>query len=934
MKKFILFLLMIMSSSLVFADDADFVKDGLAYKILSLSPAQLEVVAKEEGYVGNITIPDYVMLEGKKFTVTSIGENAFSGLDPYNCNITGIVLPSGLVTIKESAFTWSRGIKKLKLPNGLKSIGANAFVYCNMDSLIIPGTVKTLSIYCFDGCESLEYLEFEEGVTKIPKMTFSSCPKLKTLILPSSINTIEAAAFEATPVKTVISKRKTSPEISGSYWFSGGRGTHTLYNPFTYSDSDDKPICVLVVPSGSTESYKNLTTQDNKAAWPVETIEEYNEGTDFSLIGTEFSSNDNNYIVTNAGSTNNVQLVGNVDSEVTNISIPVSVDYNGSLYKISSINTTHYSQNKKLRDVTAYSNSPLDINANTFSNVTCLMGHLYVPKGKVNVYKQATGWNEFSNISEIKDKYKLIYKIGGELYKSYEIEEGATITPEPAPVKEGYTFSGWSVIPATMPAHDVTVTGSFTINKYKLTYVIDGVVYQSYELNYGATITPEPAPMKEGYTFNGWSVIPATMPAHDVTVTGSFSINKYKLTYVVDGAVYQSYELNYGTSITPEPTPTKEGYTFSGWSVIPATMPAHDVTVTGSFSINKYKLTYLVDGVVYQSYELNYGTSITPEPSLTKVGYTFSGWSEIPETMPAHDVTVVGTFSINKYKLTYMVDGEEYKSYETEYGAMIIPEAYPTKEGYTFSGWSEIPGTMPANDVTITGSFTINQYQVTYIVDGAIFKTEYVKYASKLTPPSIPEKEGYSFAWNEYPETMPANDIIITGQYTINSYKLSYVVDGVEYKSYDVVYNAAITPEPDPTKEGYSFSGWSEIPETMPAHDVTISGTFDINMYKLTYIMDNKVYKETKYEYGATIIPEPQPEGDYASFEWINQPQTMPAHDVVVYAVYTSGISDVLMANQRNIRIYSPNGKKLNKLQKGLNIVILDDGTVKRVVVK
>ena len=181
---------------------------------------------------------------------------------------------------------------------------------------------------------------------------------------------------------------------------------------------------------------------------------------------------------------------------------------------------------------------------------------------------------------------------------------------------------------------------------------------------------------------------------------------------------------------------------------------------------------------------------------------------------------------------------------------------------------------------------------------------------------------------------MPANDITITGQYTINSYKLSYVVDGVEYKSYDVVYNAAITPEPDPTKEGYSFSGWSEIPETMPAHDVTISGTFDINIYKLTYIMDNKVYKETKYEYGATIIPEPQPEGDYASFEWINQPQTMPAHDVVVYAVYTSGISDVLMANQRNIRIYSPNGKKLNKLQKGLNIVILDDGTVKRVVVK
>ena len=98
--------------------------------------------------------------------------------------------------------------------------------------------------------------------------------------------------------------------------------------------------------------------------------------------------------------------------------------------------------------------------------------------------------------------------------------------------------------------------------------------------------------------------------------------------------------------------------------------------------------------------------------------------------------------------------------------------------------------------------------------------------------------------------------------------------------------------------------------------------------------IDDKVYKETMYEYGATIIAEPQPEGDYDTFEWIDLPQTMPAHDVVVYASYTSGIIEVLMASQHNVRIYSPNGKKLNKLQKGLNIVILNDGTVKKIVTK
>ena len=348
----------------------------------------------------------------------------------------------------------------------------------------------------------------------------------------------------------------------------------------------------------------------------------------------------------------------------------------------------------------------------------------------------------------------------------------------------------------------------------------------------------------------------------------------------------------------------------------------------------EHTLTYMVDGEVYMACDIEEGENITPEETPTKEGYTFSGWSEIPETMPAHDVTVTGTFTINKYKLTYTVDDEDYKSYETEYGATITPETTPTKEGYTFSGWSEIPATMPAYDVTVSGTFTVNQYLVTYIVDGDVIKTEYVNYATTITPPSVPEREGYSFTWNEYPGTMPANDIIITGQYSINKYKLAYTVDGEEYKSYETEYGATITPEKTPTKEGYTFSGWSEIPETMPAHDVTVSGTFAVNKYKITYIMDNKVYKEVMCEYGATVTPEPQPEGVYDTFEWIGQPETMPAHDVVVYAVYTSGIVDALMTTQQNVRIFTPNGKKLNKLQKGLNIVVLKDGTVKKVVIK
>lgn len=489
--------------------------------------------------------------------------------------------------------------------------------------------------------------------------------------------------------------------------------------------------------------------------------------------------------------------------------------------KVKSIGDEAFDGCAKLDSIIVSCTTPPTISSNSFSLGQKLVSKLIIPKGCKEKYLEDENWSTFNNIFE---------------------------------------YDG--------------IISDLRNNQYVLTYIVDGNIYKSISINCGEAITPEPVPTKEGYTFSGWSEIPETMPAHDVTVTGSFTINKYKLTYIVDGEEYKSYKIEFGTTITPEAEPMKEGYTFSGWSEVPETMPAHDVTVTGSFTTNKYKLIYIVDGEEYKSYELDYGTTITPEAEPSREGYTFSGWSEIPETMPAHDVNVTGTFSINSHKLTYVVDGEEYKSYELEYGATITPEPAPEKEGYTFSGWSEIP------------------------------------------------------------ETMPARDVMVTGTFSVNKYKLTYTVDGEEYKSYELDYGASITLEAAPTKEGYTFSGWSKIPETMPAHDVTVTGSFTINSYKLTYMIDDKVYKETMYEYGAIITPEPQPEGDYATFEWTDLPQTMPAHDVVVYANYTSGIIEVLMTRQGNIRIYSPNGKKQDKLQKGLNIMVLDDGTVKKVVVK
>ncbi len=115
-----------------------------------------------------------------------------------------------------------------------------------------------------------------------------------------------------------------------------------------------------------------------------------------------------------------------------------------------------------------------------------------------------------------------------------------------------------------------------------------------------------------------------------------------------------------------------------------------------------------MDGIEYKTVTLDYNASIIAETVPAKEGYTFSGWSEVPSTMPAKDVTIEGSFFVNTYTITYMVDGEVYAAEQVAYGSAIMLKDAPVKDGYIFSAWSEAPETMSASDVTIEGSFTVD----------------------------------------------------------------------------------------------------------------------------------------------------------------------------------------------------------------------------------
>jgi hypothetical protein len=188
----------------------------------------------------------------------------------------------------------------------------------------------------------------------------------------------------------------------------------------------------------------------------------------------------------------------------------------------------------------------------------------------------------------------------------------------------------------------------------------------------------------------------------EVTVTPA----SYVITYLIDGEQFFVETLTRGSAITLPEVPAKEGYTFSGWGEVPETMPAKDVTISGTFIANKYLVTFKIDDEVIIADSLEYGTAIVAPEAPEKEGYTFSGWGEVAGNVPAHDLTYEGSYSINSYTLTYVVDGEAVLTLPIVYGATIPSLKAPAKEGYKFSGWSEAPAVMPAKDVTIEGTFT------------------------------------------------------------------------------------------------------------------------------------------------------------------------------------------------------------------------------------
>ena len=289
--------------------------------------------------------------------------------------------------------------------------------------------------------------------------------------------------------------------------------------------------------------------------------------------------------------------------------------------------------------------------------------YLTVPAGSPDVITVVSEEEYNQVLQEQQKTYTVTFKIGDEVISSQTLSVGDAIVVPEAPAKEGYTFSGWGEVPATMPAQDLTFEGTYTLNSYTVVFKIGTEVISSESLPYGAPIVA-PDVEKEGHTLE-WPDLLATVPAYNVTFYGRYIVNTYTLLYVVDGKEYQRRTMEYGAEISLIAAPEKEGYTFSGWSEAPKTMPANDVTITGLFTVNVHTVYYYVGDELVHTDEVAYGEPIPSyEYVPTTEGETFLGWlGETHATMPDYDLTytaniesgidaVVGDSNVDIYTVT------------------------------------------------------------------------------------------------------------------------------------------------------------------------------------------------------------------------------------------------------------------------------------------
>ena len=468
-------------------------------------------------------------------------------------------------------------------------------------------------------------------------------------------------------------------------------------------------------------------------------------------------------------------------------------------------------------------------------------------------------------------------------------------------------------------------------------YILDGKEYRKEKVLEGEKIE-EPKIVQEN--FKGWYTDKKYTNKYnfnndvtkDIILYGKVeeSTKKYIVQYIDEGKIIKEEELEEG-SIVNAPEVIKEGYTFDGWYEGEEKYDVYEpitrnLILESKYEINKYKVRFInEDGSVLQEETLDYGSTPTykketPTKKRTEeYTYEFDKWSpEITKVTGNQEYKATYKETKNKYTATYINEGKEYHKETLEYGNTIKNVENPTKEGYTFIGWYDINDKKVNHPITVTKNMTlyskyeINSYKISYYNEGVKYiEDQKINYGENaLKPNTNPSKIGYTFKYWSLKEngekyefsTKITKDISLYAVYEINKYTVTYINEGIEYHKETAEYGSVVTSIQNPTKEGYTFTGWYTKDNEKVSYPITVTknmtlySKYEINSYKVSYYNEGVKYiEDQQINYGENALkPNTDPSKIGYTFKYWSIKEngeeyefsTKITKDITLYAVY------------------------------------------------
>ena len=346
----------------------------------------------------------------------------------------------------------------------------------------------------------------------------------------------------------------------------------------------------------------------------------------------------------------------------------------------------------------------------------------------------------------------------------------------------------------SVPAEVTKLTAQWTAPTYAVTLNTNGGTINSgnvtsYTYGVGATLPTAGDMTYTGHTFVGWydneNLTGSPVTAIGGTETGNkeywakWEANAYTVTLNTNGGTINSgnvtsYTYGVGATLPTAGDMTYTGHTFVGWydneNLTGSPVTAISNTETGNkeywakWEANTYTVTLNTNGGTINSgnvtgYTYGVGATLPTADDMTYTGHTFVGWYD-NENLTGDPVTAIGgtemgnkeywaKWEINQYTITVKPEnGKADITITQDYGTPITAPADPTREGYTFAGWDKaIPATMPAENLTITAHWSLDTYSITYNLDGgtASGNPDFYTVESSTITLNPPTRTGYTF---------------------------------------------------------------------------------------------------------------------------------------------------------------------------------------------